>query len=311
MTDAARRFGEDQALAEVGTTTPRFASAQVVDITDEGVNLQMGGALVLDVPCLASYRARTPGDWVVVRPGSSPLVVGRTGDDPGPVDETEIRTLAKEVALDEQVIRAFTWGTGAPAGTGWQGPATALYFRKHSSGKVEVYGQVASETDPSPTAPTAPAPKPATINANSAGAWRGGGRDESRTNPYQGDYSGRGNLRGGWFYGTKIQDACAGKTVASMTVTVTRLRGSGANDRRQVHFYMHEFTSPPSGQLTLPTGPEGLLSLSAGATGTAALPAAWRSALASGSMRGLGVYYDGTRDYSAYSATANIVITFS
>ncbi|WP_167519028.1 hypothetical protein [Streptomyces chryseus] len=286
-------------------------SAQVLDVTDEGVNLDMGGDLILDVPCLGSYRDRKAGDWVVVRPGTSPLVVGRTGDDPGAIDETAIRALAKEVALDEQVVRAFTWGTGAPAGTGWQGPATALYFRKHSSGKVEVYGQVASETDPSPTAPTAPAPKAATITANSSGAWRGGSRDGSRDNPFQGDYTGRGNLRGGWFYGTKIADACAGKTVAKMTVTITRLRGSGANDRRPVHLYLHDYTSPPSGQLSLPTGPEDLLSLSVGATGTASLPASWRSALAGGSMRGLGVYYDGTRDYAAFSGTANIVITFS
>lgn len=311
MTEAARRFGEDQARADNAPSTPQHVSAQVVDITDAGVNLELGGELITDVPCLGSYRDRQPGDWVVVRPGSSPLVVGRTDADPGPVDETAIRTLAKEVALDEQVVRALTWGTGAPAGTGWQGPVTALYLRKNSTGKVEIYGQLSSETDPSPTAPTAPAPKPATITANSAGAWRNGSRDDSRNTPYQGDYTGRGNLRGGWFYGTKIADACAGKTVTKMTVKVTRLRGSGANDRRPVHFYLHDFTSPPSGHLSLPTGPEELLSLSVGASGTATLPTSWRTSLASGAMRGLGVYYDGTRDYAAFSTTANIVITFS
>ncbi|GAA2971350.1 hypothetical protein [Streptomyces enissocaesilis] len=310
MSEAARRLGEDQARAEAGTTTPRFASAQVVDVTDEGVNLELGGDLALDVPCLGSYRDRRAGDWVVVRPGSNPLVMGRTADDPGPIDETAIRTLAKEVALDEQVVRAATWGTTGPAGTGWQ-TVQQIFLRKNSEGKVELYGQLTTESDPSPTAPTGRAPKPATITASSAGAWRNGRRDDSRDNPYQGDYTGRGNLRGGWFYGTKIQDACAGKAVASMKVTITRLRGAGDNARRHVHLYMHDETTPPSGHLSLPVGPEDLLSLSVGATGTAALPASWRAALASGARRGIGVYYDGTRDYAAFSAAAPIVITFS
>ncbi|MFJ2848333.1 hypothetical protein [Streptomyces rubiginosohelvolus] len=307
MSDAARRLGES--MSAPTPTGAGTVTGEVVDITDQGVNLLLGGALILDVPCLASYRARARGDWVVVRPGARPVVLGRTAADPGPIDESAIRTVAKEVALDEQVVRAATWGTAAPGGTGWQGPVT-LFMRKNSAGKVELYGQVASETDPSPGAPGTPAPKAVTLTPSTIASYRGGSRDESRTEAYQGDWTGRGNLRGGFFYGTSIAAACAGKTVASMKVSLRRVPGSGVNARRSVQLYLHNYTSPPSGQLSLGDGPEPVLSLSAGASGTATLPAAWRTALAAGAARGLAVYADGSSTYMALTG-GRITITFS
>ncbi|MYR76527.1 MULTISPECIES: hypothetical protein [unclassified Streptomyces] len=307
MSDAARRLGEAlSAPVPIGAGT---VSAEVVDVTDEGVNVLIGGALILDVPCLASYRDRARGDWVVVRPGARPVVLGRTAPDPGPMDEPGIRAVAKDVALDEQVVRAATWGTGTPSGTGWQ-QVQSLFMRKTSAGKVELYGQLAIETDPSPGTPGAPAPKPVTLTPSSIASYRGGSRDESRIDAYQGDWTGRGNLRGGFFYGTSIAAACAGKTVASMKVALTRVRGAGVNGRRPVQLYLHAYTSPPSGQLSLGDGPEPVLSLTAGASGTATLPAAWRSALAAGTARGLAVYADGSTNYMALTG-GKFTITFS
>ncbi|MGW2742381.1 hypothetical protein [Streptomyces sp. NPDC001450] len=307
--EAARALGEDLAVVQRSAGAGGTVSAQVIDVTDAGVNVQYGGALLLDVPCVDSYRNRKAGDWVALRPGSRPVVMWRLGEDPGEVDEETIRSLAADVALDNQVIRAATWGTAAPSGTGWQGPVT-LFMRKNSEGKVELYGQVAATSDTSPDAPPSRAPKPVTISPTDSGSWRNGRPDSYASYPTQGDWTGGGNRRGAWFYGSAIADACSGKSVASMTVKLTRRKGTGANAKRPIHLYLHGYTSAPSGQLNLGDGPEDLLSLSVGATGTATLPASWRAALASGSARGLAIYASGSRDYMSVQG-GSITITFS
>lgn len=308
--EAANALGSDLARVVSGATGGTgTVSVQVVDVTDDGVNVDHGGALLLDVPCSDAYRDRKAGDWVAMRPGVRPVVMWRIGPDPGDTTEDTIKALAKEVALDEQIVRAAQWGTDEPDGTGWQGPMT-LYMRKNGEGKVELYGRLDVQTEPPPPAPAPRTPSPVTISATSSGSWRSGRPDDYASHPMQGDWTGGGNRRGGWFYGTKIADACAGKTVAKMTVAFTRQRGSGSNSKRPLHLYLHGYTSPPSGQLSLGSGPEDLLRLSVGAKGTATLPASWRNALASGSARGLAIYASGRSDYMAVT-DGRITITFS
>jgi hypothetical protein len=300
VSEAARALGEDLARAAAANNAGGTVSAQVVDVTDEGVNLMLGGALVLDVPCPDSYRNRTAGDWVAVRPGARPVVMWRLGPDPAE-DTTDVRDIVGQV----QTVRAVTWGTAAPSGAGWQ-EASVPWVRQVGDGQVELYLQVAAASEPSPDAPTS---KPATVTANSSGSWRNGRRDDYRDYPFQGDWTGGGNLRGAWFYGTKIADACSGKSVSKMTVAFTRRRGSGRNARVPMHLYLHDHTSPPS-SLDLDEGPEELLSLSVGANGTATIPADWRAKLADGTRRGLAIYAKGSRDYAAFSG-GTITITFS
>lgn len=307
--EAARALGEDLATARTAVGAGGTVSAQVVDVTEAGVNLDYRGALLIDVPCVDSYRNRTAGDWVALRPGAKPVVMWRLGADPGEVDTASIQALAKDVALDEQVVRAATWGTAAPAGSGWQTVQT-LYLRKNSEGKVELYGQLASQSDTPPDTPPNRAPKPATISPTDSGTWRGGRPDDYADHPTQGDWTGRGNRRGGFFYGGAIAAACSGKTVASMKVKFTRRTGSGVNGKRPLHVYLHNYTSAPSGQLNLSDGPEELLSLSVGATGTATLPASWRAQLASGAAKGLAIYASGRTDYMSLQG-GSITITFS
>ncbi|WP_431784318.1 hypothetical protein [Streptomyces chumphonensis] len=303
--EVARQLGEDLALASATGGGGTIVSAQVVDVTDTGtVNLMLGGALILDVQCADSYRGRQAGDWVAVRPGARPVVMWRLGEDPGALDEDAVR----EIALDAQAVRAATWGTGAPAGTGWM-QATAVFVRRAADGKAELYAQVGSVVEP-PEESTGAVPRPATISATESGSWRSGRPDDYASYPMQGDWTGGGNRRGAWFYGTKVADACQGKTVAKMQVTFTRRRGSGANAKRPLHLYLHTYTGPPSGQLGISHGPEELLSLSVGGTGTATLPATWRDRLASGTSRGLAIYANGSRDYMAVSG-GTIKITFS
>jgi len=301
-------LGKD--LARSTAAASKTVTVQVVDVTDTGaVNVDYGGALLLDVPCTDAYRNRQAGDWVAMRPGSKPVVMWRLGDDPAEVDEGRIREIADDVAHDVQVVRAVSWGTGAPPGSGWQS-VNAMFMRKTSQGKVELYAQVDSPTDTPPDEPAGHAPGAVKVTATDSGSWRNGRPDDYASTPTQGDWTGGGNRRGAWFYGTKIAAACAGKTVAKMTVQFTRRRGTGVNAKRPMHLYLHDYTSAPGGQLNLGSGPEELLSLSVGAKGTATLPASWRNALASGSARGLAIYASGRSDYAAFTG-GTITITFS
>ncbi|MBJ6623639.1 hypothetical protein [Streptomyces sp. DHE17-7] len=284
-------------------------TATVIDVTDSGtVNLSMQGGEIYDVACTDAYRNRRAGDTVAVRRGAVPVVLWRIGPDPADTEQTDVEGIAVQAARDVQVVRAATYGTGAPAGSGWQA-ASATYVRK-VDGRLELYFQVGSVADPSPPAPGVPTPRPVTVTPTDFGSWRNGRPDTYANYPMQGDWTGGGNRRGAFFYGTKIADACAGKTVTRMEVTLTRRTGSGVNASRPVHLYLHGYTSAPSGQLNLGDGPETLMSLSVGAKRTAALPAAWRTALASGSARGLAIYATGSRDYMSLSG-GSIKITFS
>jgi hypothetical protein len=308
MGDAAEDFAQ-AAMEQAATGAGGVISARVEDVTASGrVNLDLNGQLLLEVACADSYRDRAADDWVAVRMGARPVVMWRLGDDPAAADQARMQALAEDALDDMQVIRAATYGTGAPTGTGWQ-QATETWVRK-VSGKLEVYFKIGDASDPSPGTPPTRPPKTVTISPSDSGSWRGGRPDAYRNNPYQGDYSGRGNLRGGWFYGTAIAAACSGKTVSSMKVSLTRKSGAGDNGRRSLHLYLHGYTSAPGGDLNLGDGPEELLSLSVGAKGSATLPAAWRSQLASGSARGLAIYARGSRDYMSVTG-GQITITFS
>ncbi|MEV6124840.1 hypothetical protein AB0M23_30770 [Streptomyces sp. NPDC052077] len=287
-------------------------SATVTDVTDAGtVHVEMQGAALYDVPCTDAYRNRRAGDVVAVRRGTVPVVLWRLGDDPADRDAQAALEAAATAARDIQVVRAATYGTSPPTGTGWmQVVGGAGVWVRKVDGKLEQFFQVVSASDPSPDAPPVPAPRPVTIAPTSAGSWRGGRPDEFAEAPVQGDWTGGGNRRGAWFYGTQIAAACAGKTVATMKVSFTRRRGAGTNAKRPLHLYLHGYSTPPSGQLTLGDGPEELLSLAVGAKGTATLPAAWRTALASGTARGLAIYAQGRTDYMAVTG-GSLTITFS
>lgn len=306
MDEAAALGAELAQLAK--PKTPKQATAKVIDVTADGrVNLDLLGTLVPDVPCTDSYRNRTAGDMVAVQLGARPVVLWRLGDDPAEKDAKTVEEIAADAAQDLIAISAYTWGTGAP-GAGWQA-VTQLWTRKDSNGVGQLYAQIGgADASPADT-PTRP-PKTTVITPTDSGSWRSGRPDEYASAPTQGDWTGRGNRRGAWFYGTKIATACAGKTVSKMTVTLTRKRATGRNSKVPLHLYLHNYTSAPSGQLNLGDGPEELLRLSVGAKGTATLPASWRTALASGSARGLAIYASGSSDYAGVTG-GNITISFS
>ena len=115
MSDARRRLA--RAVAGPRTVPVRTVRAQVLDVTDRGVNLLLGTSIITDVPCPDSYADRKAGDWVTVQlTGTRPVVLWRLG--PDPVDAEQ----------DKVAVSALTWGSGAPAGSGWQA-VTQLYVR--------------------------------------------------------------------------------------------------------------------------------------------------------------------------------------
>lgn len=295
-----------QAAASGGLQT---VSAEVIDVTDDGtVNLRMQGGELYGVPCTDAYRNRKAGDTVAVRRGAVPVVLWRLGDDPADTDADRIAEVAKDAVQDLVAVSAYTWGAAAPAGAGWQS-VTTLWTKKDSNGTGVLYAQVGG-ADTSPTAPPTRAPKSVTISPTGSGTWRRGRPDDYADNPTQGDWTGRGDRSGAWFYGSKIATACAGKTVAKMTVKFTRKRGAGVNGKVRMRLYLHDYTTAPSGALGLGDGPEALLSLSVGAKGTATLPSSWRNALASGSARGLAIAGSGRGHYAAFTG-GNLTISFS
>ncbi|MFI1678847.1 hypothetical protein [Streptomyces sp. NPDC020607] len=304
------QLGKDLAeQADAATGGLQTVSAQVTDVTDEGtVHLLMLGSQFYDVACTDAYRNRAAGDWVAVRRGAVPVVLWRLGDDPQDTDEDHITEVAKDAAQDLIAISAFTWGTGAP-GSGFQ-QVTTLWAKKDGAGKGVLYAQMTSVPDTSPEAPATRAPRTVKISPTDSGTWRRGRPDDYASTPTQGAWTSLGDRRGGWFYGTAIASACAGKSVKAMTVRFTRKRGSGVNGKVKMRFYLHNHTSAPSGQLNLGDGPETLLSLAVGAKGTATLPAAWRTALASGSARGLAIYGHGRSEYAALTG-GTLTITFN
>lgn len=309
MGDIRDQLGKDLDAADRAGGGLQTVSADVIDVTDRGtVNLRMGGAELYDVACTDAYRNRKAGDTVAVRRGVVPVVLWRLGADPAETDEASITETAKDAAQDLIAISAFTWGTGAPGG-GFE-EVTTLWAKKDGAGKGVLYAQMSSLPDTSPEAPATRAPKTVRISPTESGTWRRSRPDDYASAPTQGDWTGRGDRRGAWFYGTKIAAACAGKSVKSMKVAFTRKRGSGVNGKVKMRLYLHDYTGPPSGQLSLGDGPETLLSLSVGAKGTATLPAAWRTALASGSARGIAIYGHGRSDYAAFTG-GQLTITFN
>ncbi|MGH3501681.1 MAG: hypothetical protein ACRDQA_12465 [Nocardioidaceae bacterium] len=302
----AYRLGRKLAKPSAGRPA-RQASAQVADVTETGVNLYYAGSLVTDVPCSAAYRGRRAGDWVAVRISAGQLMVlGKLGGSSAELSD-DLSDTVDAVLGDERVASVDFGQDAAPSGFT---QAESVWFADQADGTVRVYLKVgASDPDPPPPPPTRPN-KPITIAPNGSGSWRGGHPDDYHPEPTQGSWTSRSYLRGGWFYGNKIANACAGQSVSGMKIRIRRL-GGGWNAKRPIHAWLHDETGQPSGQLALNHGPETIGSVSVGGVVNVALPAAWVNLLAAGTAKGVAVYVTNRNDYSVYAkSSGQITITF-
>jgi len=305
--------------------------ARVASVNDDGtVSLEWGTDPILNVPCSSSYLGRAVGQTVLVSRVSGQVIVTGTTATPdtdvqglidaslGPVIDSLDGTTKYAQAVNDDVTRLEnvrirpTFGIGSAPGGFLQ--ADSVWFKDQGGGRVDLYfkrstdsGTGSSAPPTSTKPPTHVTPKPATITPSSRGSWRGSGQTDAAV--WQGDWTGRGNWLGGWFYGTQIADACAGKTVNAMILYLSRSNdGSGWNRGVPAHVNLHSQTSKakPSASGTMHS-----IRLSPGQLVKYTLTDAWKSSLASGDTRGFMVSGSGRGDYlKCASSAGKLVITF-
>jgi hypothetical protein len=219
------------------------------------------------------------------------VVVGKIGDEDPIPDEVQVR-----------------WGAGTPGGTGWNADAGASVFAKENI----IYVKTAAPTPPPPPPPRASIGGSATISPSNEGAYRDGGIETSKDHPIQGAWPSYPHPYSGlWIYGTAIASACSGNTVDRMTITMSRLSGSGGiYGGAQMRLYLHGYTSRPTSSPTL-SSLWNAGTLTPGSKKTIQLPSSWVSALASGSARGVGCKAGTGSDYLSYGACGVLKIYFS
>ena len=237
--------------------------------SDGRVNLRDGDTIVPAVPCLPAYLNRAAEDVVIVlRDRAGMVVLGRLGAEqipqvPDPVD--------------------VSWGTGAPSGSGWV--SGKLYVRENA---IYVDTSV-TPTTTSSGGGSSSTPKPVTIQPATRAVWRDGHRENDRPVAQGAWPSYPHPFTGGWFFGSALSAACSGKSVDTMRVRLGRTSAShGSYGQVRPRLYLVTAGSPggsPPGldPETVRYGP----GLGLGGVASWAVPAAWASALASGSAKGI------------------------
>lgn len=317
--------------------TPTEITATVQSTRVDGtVNLHVLGATVLAVPADANYTPRKAGDPVVVSVrGRQWRVVGKTGDEarrnlPKPAavgwgsEEPQGSGWHRGVAWVRETPEQYEvyvqpgkpsevhWGVGAPSGTGWHS-GTTVYARE-TEDAMQVYLDTDSDQPPPPppTPPdggSSPAPDPAKAPVVHANSYRHGSVASYHSMPTQGDWTGRGNLTGCWFYGTRLHEVVSAHDVKSVRVEFVRDGEGGIYGRVPMRLYLHDHATAPKHRPVLHhrmTGPR----LARGEGGTFDLPRAAITALA-GSARGFAVFADGPGDYATFHAAATVYVTYA
>lgn len=274
-----------QAEAAAATTT---LTASVTSVATDGtVTITLAGAPVPGVPCLDSYASRKAGDAVrVAVTAGQMLVLGRIGN---PADQ-------QAAAVTEFHASA----SAPPAGAGWEAVTTGVWAKAGA-----IWLQYAAAPPPGPA-------DPATVNSTNWGAWRGSQRATWADGPTQGDWTGGGNYKGAWFWGSAITSALSGMTVASATVTITRsstLHGSYGSVG--VNLYLHNAGSPGSSAPATVAGPIDAGGLGLGQSRAITLPTAWADQLKAGTAKGFGITGSGRSDYLIATTSAVFKATFS
>lgn len=282
---------DDYVAAMAATQQVAMIDAVVTAVTDDGVNLSASGFLVDGVACLAGYTGRAVDDVVLVLTFAKRWVVlGRIGPE-------DTSTTAAQIL----------WGTAAPAGSGWWRTADSGVWAKGSTIYVE---GVANDGSPPVSAPST---SPVTIQPSQTGAWREGDR-EAGSPPIQGAWPTYPHpYTGGWFYGTDIASACAGKTVANMQFRAVRQGKSsgGVYGGAAMRLFLHNYTTRPGGKPAL-SNQWNAGNLQPSEADWLSMPSSWITALAAGSKRGVGCDA-GTAEstYLKYTASSGAIrITF-
>lgn len=306
----------------------RFAKVSALN-ADGTVNLAFGGGIIEAVPCSSGYpnraiddviiAARAPaGNWEVLVKSNVPpedpeaseaILETAVGD----VNEDMLAEIA-DVRGDIPPWTRVVWGNGSPADPSWI-QADATWFRDAGSGNREVYFNMAAvppAPSPAPIKPPKPppltAPKSVTLQPTAEGSWRTSGQTDDGV--WQGTWTSRGNWLGAWFYGSTIADACSGKSVKSMVLTLSRTNSGGWNRGVPVHIGLHDRQT--RGKPSKETDDVSPFKLEPGQVRSWTLSASFRNSLASGDNRGFYVTGSGQADYLHYGgASGKLVISYN
>lgn len=245
-------------------------SIMVVDSVQENglVNLRWGEAIINGVAANVSYSPRAEGDVVLVLNHSAGWrVMDKIG---GPV----------QVDIPEPVDLEF--GPSAPPADFVQ--VNALYMKDGA-----IYGQTGEGPGPGPgDPPKASKPKPVTLDPSSIAAYRSGRRDGSR--PAQGAWPSYPKAWSAIFlFGSRIKDACQGKTVDSMQVRIARTgKSHGVSGKVRPRLGLHNETSAPKLTPSLSNRFDGP-GLGMGDSKWVTIPSSQAARLASGDSKGVGM----------------------
>lgn len=299
----------------------------VSELVDPKVNVDLGGVPVT-VSCSSGYTSRAVGDVVVIaRTPGGLLVLGRVNSPDldlsalalVPALKTSVDELAGFSGLLEDKVERLdglratnNYGTGtAPSG---YVQADSVWFKDMGGGKVDLYLRRATDPGTPTTAPPKPptqskprtVPSPVTLQPSWEGAWRSNG--QSDTYPKQGAWTGS-NWFGGWGFENRIENACNGKSVASMKFVLSRSKSGGVYTKSPMNLYLHERSSrgAPSA-----TSSKVVVKIEPGGRRVWTLPTSWTNALANGNAKGIMIKGSGQSEYIITDSRAgSLTITFS
>lgn len=302
-----------------GDNYPRHKRFTVSAVNDDDltVNLDSGDGTPLNgVLCLSSYVNRNIGDLVVVvmfgPSTASWIVVGAYGAAaPDLIFQSDLDAAingVKRLIPDLPPTVSASMGNAAPTGSGWQQASVLPFMRDDGNGARSIYFQLGTAVTPSgpPPPPPAATPDPVTIHPNNGRSYRTSGQSDPEL--IQGDWEGR-PWTAALFYGNQIANACAGKTVKSIQLTLARQNdSSGWNRSVTVHIGTHgHATRSPTNKLN---NLKSFVGLEHGQRRTYTLTTAQVNALKSGSDLGIGMG-GGTSDYLKFTVGSGaLLITF-
>lgn len=261
---------------EVARQANPFQLMQVDSVQESGlVNLRWGEAIINDVPANVSYAPRAEGDVVLVlNHAAGWRVIDKIG---GPV----------EIEVPDPIDLEF----GPPAPGGDFAQAASVWVQEG-----RIYVQTGEGPGPGPgDPPKASKPKPVTLDPSSRAAYRSGRRDGSRV--AQGAWPTYPHAWTGlWLFGTRIADACAGKTVDTMQIRVARTaKRHGVSGKVRAKLALHDETSAPKTTPSLSNRWDGP-GLGMGESKWVTIPSAQAARLASGASRGVAISTGAGRD---------------
>lgn len=260
--------------AEVARQANAFQIMTIDSVQEDGlVNLAWGEAIINNVAANQSYNPRAEGDVVLVlNHPAGWRVIDKIG---GPVDiETE---------LPDPVDLEF--GTPAPGGNFVQ--ASAVWVQEG-----RLYVQTGEGPPPQPDDPPAPPkaskPKPVTLSPSKRQGYRSGRKDNQRfAQGASPEYPKAWTSI--WLYGSKIADACQGKTVDTMKIRVARTKAYHGSPRKVTpKLGLHDYSSAPGSTPSLSRRWNGK-SLGLGQSEWMTIPASQAARLASGADKGIGI----------------------